>query len=215
MLTAAWITAAATAVLAIGAIFTALYAAAAFRKQSAELTTLQAQAADQQQTNEKLSAAAELQAEELRASIAEREREAAERRRAQASQVNAWFGSRLTGGTTFYGPDGPRQTVPPLPTWGAIITNESALPILDVAVSFHFIAADSSSSEAWQPAYRGGIPERIRIIPPHAERFNEIPADIKDKIDTCDDNTYVVSIEFTDAAGNRWERDPRGALRAL
>ena len=65
MLTAAWITAAATAVLGIGAIFTALYAAAAFRKQSAELTTLQAQAADQQRTNEKLSAAAELQAEEL------------------------------------------------------------------------------------------------------------------------------------------------------
>lgn len=215
MLTTAWITAAATAVLAIGAIFTALYAAAAFRKQSTELTTLQSQAADQQQTNKKLSAVAELQAEELKASIAQREEEAAERRRAQASQVNAWFGSRLTGGTTFYGPDGPRQTMPPLPTWGAIIINESALPILSVAVSFHFIAADSRSSEAWQPAYRGGIPERIRILPPHAERFAEIPPDIRNKIDTCDDNTYVVSIEFTDAAGNRWERDPRGALSAL
>ena len=26
------------------------------------------------------------------------------------------------------------------------------------------------------------------------------------------DRTYVVSVEFTDAAGSRWERDPRGAL---
>ena len=27
-----------------------------------------------------------------------------------------------------------------------------------------------------------------------------------------DNTVYVVSISFTDAAGNRWERDPRGAL---
>ena len=26
------------------------------------------------------------------------------------------------------------------------------------------------------------------------------------------DSVYAVSIEFTDASGNRWERDPRGAL---
>jgi hypothetical protein len=69
----------------------------------------------------------------------------------------------------------------------------------------HVIAADSRSSEAWQPAYRAGVSERIRIIPPHAEWFTEIPAGIKDKIYTCDDNTYVVRIEFTDAAGKRWE----------
>jgi hypothetical protein len=30
-----------------------------------------------------------------------------------------------------------------------------------------------------------------------------------------DENSYVVSVELTDASGNRWERDPRGALRSL
>ena len=32
-------------------------------------------------------------------------------------------------------------------------------------------------------------------------------------VDECNDNVYVVSIEFTDAAGHRWERDPYGALK--
>jgi hypothetical protein len=31
----------------------------------------------------------------------------------------------------------------------------------------------------------------------------------------CNDKVYVVSIWFTDAAGSRWERDPRGALNPL
>ena len=31
-------------------------------------------------------------------------------------------------------------------------------------------------------------------------------------LDEVSDSVYAVSIEFTDAAGNRWERDPRGAL---
>jgi hypothetical protein len=44
------------------------------------------------------------------------------------------------------------------------------------------------------------------------DRFVEIPEQVRDMIDQVDDSIYVVSVEFTDAAGNRWERDPRGAL---
>lgn len=42
-------------------------------------------------------------------------------------------------------------------------------------VCFDLIAADSRSSEAWQPAYRPGVSERIRLIAPHAESFTEFP----------------------------------------
>jgi hypothetical protein len=62
----AWITAAATVVLAAGAIITAYYASKAFREQSEELGLLRKQVRDQQ---------------------GEREREAAERRGAQAVKV--------------------------------------------------------------------------------------------------------------------------------
>ncbi len=51
------------------------------------------------------------------------------------------------------------------------------------------------------------------VIPPRSEKFVVIPDQIKNMINECNDDTYVVSIEFTDTAGNRWERDPRGALK--
>ena len=50
------------------------------------------------------------------------------------------------------------------------------------------------------------------MVPPRSEKFVEIPDQIKDMITECSDDIYVVSIEFTDVAGRRWERDPRGAL---
>jgi hypothetical protein len=90
MLAAAQITAVATAVLAAGAIITAIFAVRAFIKQADELTTLQSQAGDQGKTNARLREAAELQAQELKESLEERKREAAGRRSAQASRVFAW-----------------------------------------------------------------------------------------------------------------------------
>jgi hypothetical protein len=59
---------------------------------------------------------------------------------------------------------------------------------------------------------RGGPVEKIRVLPPQQDRFIEIPAQVRNMIKECDDRVYAVSIEFTDADGNRWERDPRRAL---
>jgi hypothetical protein len=59
---------------------------------------------------------------------------------------------------------------------------------------------------------RGGPVERIRVLPPQQDRFVEIPQQVSDMLDQVNDNVYAVGIEFTDGAGNRWERDPRGAL---
>lgn len=76
-------TAVATAVLAVFAIVTAVFAFLAFRKQSAEVATLQQQFDDQRKVNK-------LQARELQESLAQRKREADERHRAQASRVFIW-----------------------------------------------------------------------------------------------------------------------------
>jgi len=56
--------------------------------------------------------------------------------------------------------------------------------------------------------------ERIRTLPPHEERFVAIPENVWSQMTDVSANSHVVSIEFTDAAGNRWERDPRGDLNA-
>lgn len=230
-----WVTAIATVVLAIGAGITAIWAIKAFGKQTQELGVLEQQAKDQQaltgqqtellklqsgqldlqrqqlgdqrQANERQAAIAELQAQELRESLAQRKAAAERQRQEQASKVAAWFGSGEIPVVT---------TGPPIrPAWGAIIRNNSDLPILGVRVFFHFISADNPASEHWEPIMRGGPPERIRVIPPRHDKFVEIPATVKKMIRECSDEIYVVSIEFTDAAGNRWERDARGALKPM
>jgi hypothetical protein len=99
--------------------------------------------------------------------------------------------------------------------WGAVIRNDSDLPVLSVRVFFHYIQAFSPASEEWEPVMRGGPPERIRVLPPDSEKFVAIPESIRNMINECNDDVYAVSIEFIDAAGNRWERNARGSLEPL
>lgn len=216
------ITAVATAVLAAFAIVTAVVAGLAFRKQaqelrdqaallevqSGQLETQRQQLADQQALSARQTGVLELQATELRESLDERKHQADEQRMAQADQVAAWFGTGEVYPDVAFGQQ-------PRPAWGAFIRNESPLPIYSARVLFHFVATDSPVSEQWQPIMRGGPPEYIRVIPPRSQKFIEIPDQVRDMIDDCNDNIYVVSVEFTDAAGSRWQRDARGALNSL
>jgi glutamine synthetase len=94
---------------------------------------------------------------------------------------------------------------------GAWIRNDSDLPILDVRTSFHFIQENQPGGN-WEPVFRGSTIEQIRVMPPRRDRFIAIPAETRSMLKQCNDSVYVVSITFTDAAGNKWERDPRGAL---
>jgi hypothetical protein len=227
MLAAAWLTAGATTGLLVGAIFTAIYAMRAFRAQSREVAAIEQQVKDQQQVtgqqgqllelqsgqlglqrqqldeqrriNEAQTEILKLQAQELSESLAERKRQEEDHRRAQASKVAAWF----TCKDEAFG----EHT---LRSWGALIRNDSDLPILAVRVFFHFIQEEPGGD--WQPINRGGPVERVRLVPPHHDEFIEIPKQISRMIDEIGENVYAVSIEFTDAAGNKWERDPRGAL---
>jgi hypothetical protein len=95
MLVATWLTAVATSVLAVFAFFTAVLAYAAFRKQSAEVGAL----------------------------IEDRNREAAQRHRAQAAQVFTWVGELpLSDG------EAPRPA--------ACVRNTSGQPIYDINVGW-------------------------------------------------------------------------------
>jgi hypothetical protein len=206
-----------TWVLAVGAIITVYYARQAFREQGRELTALQQQVEqqaellkvqsnqfdDQRKVNQEQTKVLGLQAEELEASLTQRKDEAERLRREQANKVAAWFGPKPDGIET--AEQGPLE-------WGAFIQNDSDLPIYNIRASFHFIATDSPASPEWQPIFRGSPPNRIRVIPPKYVSFVQIPDQTRNMIDRCDDDTYVVSIEFTDAAGNLWKRDPRGTL---
>jgi len=191
-----------TVVLAVFAIVTAVFAILAFRKQSREvsdqasmLKVQSGQLAEQRKINAEQIGVLALQAAELNASLLERTHDAEERKRAQAARVTASF------------------VLTPGKLWAALIRNASDLPILDVRIFFHYVA------EKWQgcdlePQILGGPMERIRILPPHEERFVAIPENVWSQMTDVSANSHVVSIEFTDAAGNRWERDPRGDLNA-
>jgi hypothetical protein len=212
LLLATQITAVATAVLALFAIVTAAFAYLAFYSQSQELSDQASllkiqsdQLEEQRKVNEKQIDVLTLQAQELEASLTERKDQAESERQAQANRVAAWFAwypiENPFGGTQH--------------DWGAVIRNDSELPILSVRVFFHYIHAFSTASEEWEPILRGGPPDRIRVIAPHSEKFVAIPDQIKNMVNECNDNIYAVSIEFVDAAGNRWERNARGALVAM
>jgi hypothetical protein len=200
-----------TWVLAAGAIVTVYYARKAFREQSRELGVLQRQAKqqadmfdDQQKVNEEQVRVLKLQAKELQASLDQRKGDAESQRREQANKVAAWFATKESarGGG-------------PLRLWGALIRNDSDLPILNVRVFFHFIESESPAARAWKPVNCGGPPGRIRVIPPRSQKFVEILETIRTQRNECDDSAYVVSIEFSDAAGNYWERTARGALKPM
>jgi hypothetical protein len=93
----------------------------------------------------------------------------------------------------------------------ATVTAWFDLPILDVRTFFHYVTEKWEHGD-WDTRELGGPVERIRVMPPQADRFVEVPGNVGSQMSDISDSNYVVSIEFTDAAGNRWARDPHGAL---
>jgi len=83
MLAAAWLTAAATLGLFLGAVVTAIFAIKAFGKQSAEVGILQQQFAEQQEFNRQQAEVLNLQARDLRESHTRLKRD-------QAARINVW-----------------------------------------------------------------------------------------------------------------------------
>jgi len=59
---------------------------------------------------------------------------------------------------------------------------------------------------------RFASPDRLRVIPQAQTRTYDLPEPVKKMVDECNDQLYLVGIEFTDASGQRWYRDERAAL---
>jgi hypothetical protein len=132
------------------------------------------------------------------------QREEAERR-SQASGVAAWYGrwSSVVKGPGMAAD--PREW----PRWGAIISNASDLPVYNVRVSF-CVAVEPSAALTWRHGER--FVAALRLVPP-GEQHVEMPDHIKAAEDAAGNETpWLVAIEFTDAAGSRWLRDPQGWL---
>ncbi len=192
-----WILAVATAVLAAGAIVTAIFAVLAFRKQSAELRILAGEADDQRNTNEKLAAAAELQAEETRQSLAERQAEQKRQHRAQAEQV--YITLERTPGTSGGQPgDVVVGRIARPPEIAATVRNYSQQIIRDVQLRWH-----KGSASHGEPN-----PEPLGELIPQAsgERERKFPQD-------CDLERCGAVVIFRDAAGTKWLRRPDGDLQ--
>jgi hypothetical protein len=192
-----WIAAIATVALATGAIVTAVFAILAFRKQSAELTILNSQASDQRETNRKLAASADLQAEELRQSLEERKRETERQHRAQAEQVYVTL-AKSPG--TSAAPDNSvvqgRMARPPVVA--ATVHNYSQQIIRDVQLRWH---TGSASHGEPNPELLGEL-----IPATEAVRKRTFPPD-------CDLERCGAVILFRDAAGTTWLRRPDGDLQ--
>jgi hypothetical protein len=133
-----------------------------------------------------------------------RQREKAERS-AQASQIAAWYGrwSSVVKGPGMA--SDPREW----PRWGAIITNASDLPVYIVKVSF-CVAVDSAAGLTWRHGER--FLGALRLVPPGQQHI-EMPDHVKAEEEaTGNEPVWLVAIEFTDASGAMWLRDPRGRL---
>lgn len=184
------LTAIATVVLAVFAIVTAVLAGLAFRKQArevsdqAEMLDLQRrQLQDQREASAKQAGVLELQAAELRESLEDRRREAGERRREQASFV--FLTENLGGGTAAF-----LATV--------TVVNESSQPIYDADLVWNPIP---TLRDAPNPEFIGVILPGVRVT----STTRMYPPDT-----IIESNSAV--LQFTDAAGIRWVREPDGYL---
>jgi hypothetical protein len=216
LLFAAGLSAVATAVLAVFAIVTACYARQAFRSQSQQVSAIERQVRDQQelirqqaglltiqsgrlelqgqQLDDQRKASAgqatvlELQADDLRASLAQRQRAAGEQRKAQASRVyivEAEGLSRPPGG------------LPAVPFVVARAVNSSDQPVYDA--EFYWRRGSAGHGEP--------NPEPLGILMPgeREEKSRDFPGETGMAVSGA-------VLRFRDSAGVRWIRRPDGGL---
>ena len=197
------LTAAATAVLAVFAIVTGIYAIRAFRKQSKEVSDQASmleiqseQLAEQRKVNAEQTKVLALQASELRESLEERTRDTAERRRAQASRVFIWTELGLDPGWTqaqrASGMFAPEAVI-------AHIKNTSEQPVYDLTISWH------KGTAPW------GEPDHILVLMPgdQKDRVHSMDPDLPSNVDR---SVFGAVARFRDAAGAHWRLRPGGQL---
>ena len=214
---AAQLSAVATAVLAVFAIVTAFYARQAFRHQSQEVGAIERQVKDQQEltrqqaelltvqsgrlelqgeqlddqrkVNADQAKVLKLQADELRESLAARQRAAEEQRKAQASKVFIVESEGLSR---------PPSGSPAVPFVVARAVNSSDQPVYDV--EFYWRRGSAGHGEP--------NPEPLGILMSgeREEKSRDFPGETNMAVSGA-------ILRFRDAAGVRWIRRPDGRLR--
>jgi hypothetical protein len=176
LLAATWTGAAATVILACGAIFTAIYAVRAFRKQSRGVALLEHQADDQRR---------------------DLDRQAEDRRRAQASRVYVTL-ERHSGIAAIQarGPGIPESPAQP-PFVIATVHNTSEQPVYDVRV--HFVTGD--------PVAQAGAEDMLGVLAPRKTAETKRPVPGGTRLANFGAVAY-----YRDAAGARWTLTPDGGL---
>jgi hypothetical protein len=142
----------------------------------------------------------EAQTVDLREAFKERQREAEERRRSQAAGVTAWLADHEH-------PLGGRRLL------AAVLSNQSDQPIYDVQANLWYMEERRLGTE-WTPTVGGGSMV-IKIVTPHADLQVGINERARPYPEEDDERAFAASIIFTDAARNRWERTPSGALNQV
>jgi hypothetical protein len=181
-----WIAAIATVVLAVGAGLTVWYAKKAFDLQSQELAEARQDRADQQALNRQQIAVLSLQAQDLRASLGERERAATLERDRQARQVIGWQ-EHFTSD--------PRLSQPETALYGgkpvvaASVQNTSSEPVYDVRITWHRAGSPEGEADVSGDLMPGDTTTLYREPPEHAV-YGTLGADVR----------------FRDARGVRWQR---------
>lgn len=190
-----WITAIATVGLLVGAIVTAIYAIRAFREQSrevrdqAEMLRIQSeQLAEQRTINAQQTKVLELQATELQESLDQRQREARERRSAQASQVFLWEERTIVNAIGKL----PEHTVT------AYVRNTSEQPVYDVLFSWHADDAPLAQNRRGKP------------LMPHEADFDSAPVP-----SGVDPEKFGATVIFRDRAKHWWRAGPDGQFDEL
>jgi hypothetical protein len=190
------LTAMATAVLAVFAIVTGIYAVRAFRKQSqevsdqAEMLRIQSeQLAEQRKVNAEQIRVLALQAAELRESLEERKREAEQLRSAQASRV--WIALTAADYKSMV------SDAAKAPRLDVTVVNSSEQPLYDAELHW-YSASESHDAPSVQPLGTVLPGEKVRRdspFPPRAVMFH------------CS-----AVLTFRDASGVNWARTADGAL---
>jgi hypothetical protein len=201
LLGAPQISAAATVILAVGAVITAIFAILAFRKQSDEVMMMQEQLRyqreainDQRQANRKHGDVLDLQARELREALNKLESEAPELRRAQAKRVLLWLEAGFAPDVDF----GDILTRKPgsEPRWTVCVRNTSELPVRNLIFSWcEETMIDTGMKDT-------GSTDRLEYLLPRGEAtfFREYS-----KFGgTRHPPKRIVILAFSDAAGVRW-----------
>jgi hypothetical protein len=180
----------ATAVLAVFAIVTGIYAIRAFRKQSQEVSAIERQVKDQQELTQQQAKLLEIQSGQLDLQRRQFDDQLAERRRAQASCVFIWTETRV---------DERFRERPAPEDVSAKIKNTSGQPVYDLTIGWH------KGTAPW------GEPDHIPVLMPSGEvtRIRTLPADRPAAVDRT---LFGAVARFRDAAGVHWRLRPDGQL---